>query len=309
MTISATMVKELRDKTGAGMMDCKAALSETDGNMEAAIDWLRAKGLSKAAKKAGRVAAEGLIGVATRGSQAVMVEVNSETDFVARNPDFQKLVAGIAEAALSTDGSVASVLAARLAGDGAVEDAIKAAVATIGENISLRRVATMTVKQGAVATYVHSAVAPGLGKIGVIVGLESTGDKAKLEQIGRQLAMHVAAASPLAVRVEELDPAVVQRERAIFAEQARESGKPEAIIEKMVDGRMRKFHEEVVLLTQAFVVDNEKTVEAALKEAEKAVGGGVRVSEFVAFRLGEGVEKSETDFAAEVAAAAGAGKA
>ncbi len=197
------------------------------------------------------------------------------------------------------------MLQAKTAAGASVEDAIKSAVATIGENMSLRRVAMLTVKEGAVATYVHSAVAPGLGKIGVIVGLESSGDKGKLEQIGRQLAMHVAAASPLAVRVEELDPAVVERERAIFAEQARESGKPEAIIEKMVDGRIRKFHEEVVLLSQAFVVDSEKTVEAALKEAEKTVGGGVQVTEFVAFRLGEGVEKAESDFAAEVAAAAG----
>jgi elongation factor Ts len=305
MSITATMVKDLREKTGAGMMDCKAALTETNGDVEAAIDWLRAKGLSKAAKKAGRVAAEGLIAVASAGKRAVMVELNSETDFVARNPDFQKLASGIAEAALATDGKVESILKAKLAGGAAVEDAIKSAIATIGENISLRRSAAISVTEGTVATYVHSAVAPGLGKIGVIVGLESGGDAAKLSQTGRQVAMHIAAASPLAVRPEEIDSAVVQRERSIFAEQARESGKPESIIEKMVEGRVRKFYEEVVLLSQAFVVDTEKTVEGALKAAEAEIGGPIKVTEFVAFRLGEGVEKAESDFAAEVAAAAG----
>ena len=308
MTISATMVKDLRDKTGAGMMDCKAALTETAGDVEAAIDWLRAKGLSKAAKKAGRVAAEGLVAVATAGKRAVMVEVNSETDFVARNPEFQALVAGIAQAALSTDGTVAAILATKMANGAVVEDAIKAAVATIGEHMSLRRAATISVGSGAVASYVHSAVAPGLGKIGVIVGLESSGSAEKLGQIGKQVAMHVAAANPLAVRAEEIDPQVVQRERAIFAEQARESGKPEAIIEKMVEGRVRKYYEEVVLLSQAFVVDTENTVETALKAAEAGVGGPIAVTGFVCFRLGEGVEKAESDFAAEVAAAAGTKK-
>ena len=306
--ISATMVKELRDKTGAGMMDCKAALTETSGDVEAAIDWLRAKGMSKAAKKAGRVAAEGLVAVASSGNRAVMVEVNSETDFVARNPEFQALVSGIAQAALSTDGTVSSILAAKMPGGVAVEDAIKSAVATIGEHMSLRRAATISVAKGAVASYVHSAVAPGLGKIGVIVGLESTGNPEKLAQIGKQVAMHVAAANPLAVRAADIDPEVVQRERAIFAEQARESGKPGAIIEKMVDGRVRKFYEEVVLLSQVFVVDTENTVEKALLAAEAGVGGPITVTEFVAFRLGEGVEKAETDFAAEVAMAAGVKK-
>ncbi len=306
--ISATMVKELRDKTGAGMMDCKTALTETSGYVEAAIDWLRAKGLSKAAKKAGRVAAEGLVAVASSGKRAVMVEVNSETDFVARNPEFQALVSGIAQAALSTDGTVPAILAAKTPAGVAVEDAIKSAVATIGEHMSLRRAATISVTNGAVASYVHSAVAPGLGKIGVIVGLESTGNPEKLAQIGRQVAMHVAAANPLAVRAEDIDPEVVNRERSIFAEQARESGKPEAIIEKMVEGRVRKFYEEVVLLSQAFVVDTENTVEKALKAAEAEVGGPITVTQFVAFRLGEGVEKAETDFAAEVAMAAGVKK-
>jgi elongation factor Ts len=306
MTISASMVKDLREKTGAGMMDCKAALAETGGDMEAAVDWLRTKGLAKAAKKAGRVAAEGLIGIAAAGNRAVMVEVNSETDFVARNADFQKLVAGVAQAALSTDGTLEAVGAAKMPGaDLSVDAAVKAAVATIGENMTLRRTALLSVGSGTVATYVHNAVAPGLGKIGVLVGLESTGDAAKLNALGRQVAMHVAAANPLALKADELDPAVVARERAIFAEQARASGKPENVIEKMIEGRIRKFYEEVVLLSQAFVVDPEKTVEKALKAAEADVGGPITATAFVVFRLGEGVEKETTDFAAEVAAAAG----
>ncbi|MCB1495679.1 MAG: elongation factor Ts [Bauldia sp.] len=304
MAISAAQVKELRDQTGAGMMDCKAALTETDGDIEAAIDWLRTKGLSKAAKKADRVAAEGLIGVATGDGKAVMVEVNSETDFVARNADFQALVNGIAEAALTTDGSIEAINAARMPSGGTtVEEAIKNAIATIGENMTLRRSAVVSVSPGVVASYVHNAVAPGLGKIGVLVGVQSGGDAEKLAAIGKQVAMHVAAANPLAVREEEVDPAVVARERAIFSEQARESGKPESIIEKMVEGRIRKFHEEVVLLSQAFVVDTEKTVGEAIKAAED--GSPIEVTEFVVFRLGEGVEKEESDFAAEVAAAAG----
>jgi len=234
-----------------------------------------------------------------------MVEVNSETDFVARNEAFQKLVSAIAEAALSTDGSLAAVQNAKMADGTTVDDAIKTAIGTIGENMTLRRTAMISAPSGTVASYVHSAVAPGLGKIGVIVGLQSSGDKAKLGGIGRHVAMHVAASSPLAVRTEELDPEVVARERAVYAEQARESGKPEAIIEKMVEGRMRKFHEEVVLLSQAFVIDTDKTVAQALKEAEADVGAPVEITAFVVFRLGEGVEKEESDFAAEVAAAAG----
>jgi elongation factor Ts len=299
------MVKELRDKTGAGMMDCKSALTETSGDVEAAVDWLRAKGLSRAAKKAGRVAAEGLIGVAAAGDRAVMVEVNSETDFVARNEEFQKLVSSIAEAALGTDGSMAAVQAAKMADGATVDEAIKTAIGTIGENMTLRRTAMISAPEGSVASYVHSSVAPGLGKIGVIVGLQSSGDNAKVSGLGRQVAMHVAASGPLAVSVEELDPEVVARERAVYAEQARDSGKPEAIIEKMVEGRMRKFHEEVVLLSQAFVIDTDKTVAQALKDAEADVGGPIEVTAFAVFRLGEGVEKQESDFAAEVAAAAG----
>lgn len=305
MSITASMVKELRDKTGAGMMDCKSALTETSGDMEAAVDWLRAKGLSRAAKKAGRVAAEGLIGVASEGTRAVMVEVNSETDFVARNEEFQKLVSAIAQAALGTDGSLKAVQAAKMPDGLTVEDAIKTAIGTIGENMTLRRAALIEAPSGTVASYVHSAVAPGLGKIGVIVGLQSSGDAEKAAGVGRQVAMHVAAANPLAVRIDELDPDVVARERAVYAEQARESGKPEAIIDKMVEGRMRKFHEEVVLLSQAFVIDTDKTVEQALTDAAAEVGGPVEVTAFAVFRLGEGVEKEESDFAAEVAAAAG----
>jgi elongation factor Ts len=299
------MVKELREKTGAGMMDCKSALTETSGDVEAAVDWLRAKGLSRAAKKAGRVAAEGLIGVATASGRAVMVEVNSETDFVSRNADFQKLVGEITQAALGTDGTLAAVQAAKISEGKTVDESVKAAIATIGENMTLRRSAMISVEGGAVASYVHNAVSPGLGKIGVIVGFKSNGNADKLSAVGRQVAMHIAAAGPLAVRVEELDADVIARERAVYGEQARESGKPEAIIEKMVEGRLRKFYEEVVLLSQAFVVDTEKTVAQALKAAETEVGAPIEVVEFVVFRLGEGIEKEESDFAAEVAAAAG----
>jgi elongation factor Ts len=303
MSISAGMVKELREKTGAGMMDFKSALTETGGDLEAAVDWLRTKGLAKAAKKAGRVAADGLIAVATAGPNAVIVEVNSETDFVARNADFQGLVRGIAETALASDGTVAGVLAARLPAGSSVDEAIKAAIATIGENITLRRVARVSVKQGVIGSYIHGAVAAGLGKIGVLVGLESAAPAAKLEPVAKQIAMHIAAANPLAVRIEELDPVVVARERAIFTEQARESGKPEAVIGKMVEGRLRKFYEEAVLLAQMFVVDSEKTVDQAVQAAAAAAGGPIRVSQFVCFRLGEGVDKPQSDFAAEVAAA------
>ncbi len=305
-TVTSAMVKELRDKTGAGMMDCKTALTEAAGDIEAAVDWLRAKGLAKAAKKAGRVAAEGLVAVATEGGRAVVVEVNSETDFVARNPQFQGLVSGVARAALGTDGSVGAISAAIFPGSGKTVDAeIKEAVATIGEHITLRRAATLSVSPGVVATYVHAAAAPGLGRIGVLVGLQSTGNADRLREIGRQVAMHIAAASPLATRVEELDQAVVARERAIFAEQARETGKPEPIIEKMVEGRVRKFYEEAVLLAQTFVVNPELTVEKALKAAENDAGAPITLTKFIVMRLGEGVEKVETDFAAEVAAAGG----
>ena len=306
MAITAQMVKELREKTGVGMMDCKAALQENDGDIEAAIDWLRTKGLAKAAKKAGRVAAEGLIGIADGDGKAAIVELNAETDFVARNDQFQALVAAVAAAALGTDGTLAAVTAAELPGtDKTVETAITDAVATIGENMTLRRSDVLSVEAGVVASYVHSAAAPGLGKIGVIVGLESAGDKAKLSALGRQIAMHIAAASPLAVDVGDLNAETVDRERAVFAEQARESGKPENIIEKMVEGRLRKFYEESVLLKQTFVIDGENTVEAVLKSAEADIGAPLRIAGFIAYRLGEGIERDESDFAAEVATAVG----
>ena len=298
MAITAQMVKELREKTGAGMMDCKTALTETNGDMEAAVDWLRTKGLAKAAKKAGRVAAEGLIAVAEGGKRAAMVELNSETDFVSRNEQFQALVRSVARAALNTDGKLENVLKARLPDGKTVEDAITDAVATIGENMTLRRSAVLSVDEGAVGTYIHGAIAPGLGKIGVLVALKSSGQAERLGALGRQIAMHVAAASPLAVDVDRLDPRVVARERAVFAEQARESGKPEAIVEKMVEGRVRKFYEEAVLPKQAFVMDPERTVETVLRDAAEEVGGPVTVNDFVAFRLGEGIQRNETDEAA-----------
>ena len=307
-TITAALVKELRDKTGAGMMDCKTALTETDGDMEAAVDWLRTKGLSKAAKKAGRVAAEGLIGISVEGDAGALVEVNSETDFVARNEQFQEMVANIAGLALQADGDAAKLAALQFPGsDKPVDEYITEMVGTIGENMSLRRAAKLSVAKGAVGSYVHNATAPGLGKIGVIVALESDGDTEKLQALGKQIAMHIAATSPLAVSSGSLDPAVVERERAVLMEQARESGKPEEIIEKMVDGRIRKFYEEVVLLSQTFVIDGENTVEKVLKAAEADVGAPVTVTQFVRYELGEGIEKQEDDFAAEVAAAASGG--
>lgn len=292
MAVTAQMVKELREQTGVGMMDCKLALQETGGDMEAAVDWLRSKGFAKAAKKAGRVASEGLVGVAEGDGKAALVEVNSETDFVARNDQFQALVSEIAQAALSTDGSLDAVRKAKLPGSGKdVETAITDAIATIGENMALRRSAVVSVSEGVVASYIHSAAAPGLGRIGVLVGLQSPGDKQKLYALGRQVAMHVAAASPLAVDVGGLDANVVARERNVFAEQARESGKPENIIDKMVEGRLRKFYEESVLLKQTFVIDGDRSVEEALKAAEAEVGGPIKVTEFAAFRLGEGVDR------------------
>lgn len=304
MSISAAQVKQLRDMTGAGMMDCKAALAETNGDIEAAVDWLRKKGIAKADKKAGRTAAEGLVGVASDGTSAVVVEVNSETDFVARNDAFQDLVRDVAKAALGTDGARDAVGAAKAGSGKSVDDTIKDAVATIGENMNLRRSAKLSVPAGAVATYVHNAVADGLGKIGVLVAIETTGDAEAARAFARQVTMHVAAASPLALTPEEVDASAVAREKDIFAAQARESGKPENIIEKMVEGRMRKFFEEVVLLKQAFVLNPDLTVEAALKAAEKEIGAPAKITGFVRFALGEGVEKEETDFAAEVAAAA-----
>lgn len=302
MTITASQVKELREKSGAGMMDCKTALTENNGDMEAAIDWLRAKGISKAEKKSGRVAAEGLIGMAQEDARAVLVEVNSETDFVAKNEQFQDLVRRIARTALATDGSVEAVSAATLeGGDKPVAEALTDAIATIGENMTLRRAAKLEVGTGVVASYMHNMAGEGLGKIGVLVALESEGDSAALKAIGKQVAMHVAATNPIAATREEVPAEVAEREKAIFMEQARESGKPDNIIEKMVEGRMRKFFEESVLLSQIFVIDGENSVEQALKNAEKDAGAPITLKGFARMALGEGIDKGEDDFAAEVA--------
>lgn len=305
MTISATQVKELRELTGAGMMDCKAALAATNGDMDAAVDWLRKKGISKADKKAGRTAAEGLIGIDSGLREAAVVEVNSETDFVARNDAFQEIVRNVAKVALAHDGDTAKTAAAKYPhSDKSVAETIKDAVGTIGENMSFRRAAKLSVPAGIVATYIHNAAAEGLGKMGVLVALETSGNADAARAFGRQVAMHVAAANPLALTAEEIDPAVIAREKDIFSDQARQSGKPEAIIEKMVEGRLRKFYEEVVLLKQAFVLNPDLTVEKALKEAEKEIGAAAKITGFVRFALGEGIEKETTDFAAEVAAVA-----
>jgi len=305
MSISAALVKQLREMTGAGMMDCKAALAETGGDLEAAVDWLRKKGISKADKKAGRTAAEGLIGLAADATSAVAVEVNSETDFVARNDAFQELVRNIAQVALGTDGNVEAVSAASYPGSGkSVADAVRDAIATIGENMALRRSAKLSVSKGAVATYVHNSVSEGLGKIGVLVAIETEGNAEAARNFGRQVAMHVAATNPLALSEAEVDPAAVAREKEIFSDQARQSGKPENIIEKMVEGRLRKFYEEVVLVKQAFVINPDLTIEKALKEAEKEIGAPAKITGFIRFALGEGVERESSDFAAEVAAAA-----
>jgi elongation factor Ts len=301
--VTASMVKALRDQTGAGMMDCKAALSESAGEMEAAIDWLRKKGLAKAAKKAGRVAAEGLVAVAVSGTQGAVVEVNSETDFVARNEDFQGLVREVATLSLAAGGDPAKTAAAGLGGQ-TVADAVTALVAKIGENLSFRRSAGVQVEAGTVSSYIHNQIAPGLGKIGVLVGLQSTGDKAKLEALGKQIAMHVAAANPLARTEAELDPSVVARERDVLAAKQREAGKKEEMIPKIVEGGIRKFYEEVVLLHQAFVIDGKTKIADVLKAAEKDVGAPITLKGYVRFALGEGIEKEASDFAAEVAKAA-----
>jgi len=304
--ITASMVKELREKTGAGMMDCKQALTENDGDMEKAIDWLRAKGLSKAAKKSSRVAAEGLVGAATDGARGAVVEVNSETDFVARNETFQEMVKNIAAVALEAKGDLEALKAATYPGsDKTVEEFVKEMVGSIGENMTVRRTGYLEVDEGVVASYVHNQAAPGLGKIGVLVALKSAGDKDKLMELGRKLAMHVAAAAPLALTADELPAEVVERERAILIEQAKESGKPDNIIEKMVEGRMKKFFKDSVLMSQIFVMDNETPIEKVVKNAESEVGAPIELTGFVRMQLGEGVEKKEEDFAAEVAKTAG----
>ncbi|MEL6365637.1 MAG: translation elongation factor Ts [Pseudomonadota bacterium] len=306
--ITAKMVKELRDKTGAGMMDAKKALTETDGNVDAAIDWLRTKGLAKAAKKADRAAAEGLVAVAVTpkgaGETGVVVEVNSETDFVARNETFQKMVHEIAGLAATVDGDLEALKAAEFPGAGkSVAEHVAEMVGTIGENMTLRRAGGVAVEEGVVAAYVHNVVTDGAGKIAVLVGLKSAGNKDVLRDAARKIAMHAAAARPLAARIDELDPAVVQREKDVLSEQARESGKPENIIEKMVEGRLRKFYEESVLLEQIFVMDNETPIKGVIENAGKEAGAPAELAGFLRLELGEGVEKEESDFAAEVAAA------
>ncbi|UYN93020.1 MAG: elongation factor Ts [Enhydrobacter sp.] len=301
--ITATLVKELREKTGAGMMDCKKALGETQGDLEKAVDWLRTKGLSAAAKKAGRVAAEGLVGVVASGNRGAVVEVNAETDFVGRNETFQKFVAATARIALENGGDMTRIAAAPYPGTGRdVQAELTNLIATIGENMSLRRAASLSVSDGVVAAYVHNSVATDLGKIGVLVALESSGDKTKLAGLAKQLAMHVAATNPQSLTVADLDKALIERERSVLAEKAGQSGKAADIVAKMVEGGLRKFHQEVVLLEQAFVIDGKTKVSKVVEDAAKQVGGTVRLAGFLRFALGEGIEKKSEDFAAEVAA-------
>jgi elongation factor Ts len=301
--VSAALVKELRDKTGAGMMDCKRALGDTGGDIEAAVDWLRTKGLAAAAKKSGRIAAEGLVGVATRGVAGAVVEVNSETDFVARNELFQAFVRTVSGLAVGATGDVEALKEAPYPGTGrTVVGELTELVARIGENLVLRRSHRLAVTQGVVASYVHNSLAPGLGKIGVLVALDSSAGEDALVALGRQLAMHVAAANPLYLDTAAVPAAALERERAVLREQAKETAKTEAIVERMVEGRLRKFYEEAVLLEQVFVIDGESRVGKVVEAAAKSAGAPIRVAGFVRFALGEGVEKPATDFAAEVGA-------
>lgn len=301
--VSAALVKELREKTGAGMMDCKRALAETGGDLEGAVDWLRKKGLSTAAKKAGRLAAEGLVGVATREVAGAVVEVNSETDFVARNDRFQGFVRTVGGLAVAGEGSLEALAASAYPGTGrTVAEELTHLIATIGENLVLRRAQRLAVRAGLVASYVHNTLGPGLGRIGVIVALESEAPSEKLADLGKQLAMHVAAANPLYLDIASVPGPALDRERSVLREQAQASGRPEAIIERMVEGRLRKFYEEVVLLEQVFVVDQEKRITQVVEAAAEAAGAPIRVAGFVRFALGEGIERPRSDFAAEVAA-------
>lgn len=298
---SASAVKDLREKTGAGMMDCKKALVATEGNFEAAIDWLRTKGLLNAAKKADRVAAEGLTAVKVEGKVSAIIEVNSETDFVARNEKFQELVGNIASLALNCS-NVEELKSAKFGSGKTVSEEIIENVATIGEHISLRRSELIKVGDGVIGSYVHNAVTPGLGKISVLVALESTGDKEKLAQLAKQIAMHIAAAKPASLNVEALDQALITREKNIFMEQAKASGKPDNIIEKMVEGRIRKFYEEVVLLEQIYIIDGKTKISEMVANVSKEIGAPVSLTDFVRFELGEGIELEEKNFADEVAA-------
>jgi elongation factor Ts len=307
--ITAASVKELRERTGAGMMDCKKALSENQGDMEASIDWLRTKGLAAAAKKAGRTAAEGLVGVAVEGTRGAVVEVNSETDFVAKNEQFQAFVGDVAKLALNSGSDVEALKSASYPSGGTVEEKLTENIATIGENQSLRRTAVLEVSEGAVVSYVHNQVTPGMGKIGVLVALEGSAPAETLQQLGKQLAMHIAAANPLALNADDLDAELIERERGIASEKAKESGKPANIVEKMVEGAIAKFKKESALLSQLFVMDNKTPVADVVSNAAKECGAPVHLKAFKRFQLGEGIEKKESDFAAEVAAAAGSNKA
>ena len=300
--ITASLVKELREKTGAGMMDCKKALTETEGALEDAVDWLRKNGLAAAAKKAGRIAAEGLVAVVASGGRGTIVEVNAETDFVARNEEFQNFVEQVSAAALKSGGGIDALATATVNSGGTVGDGLTELVAKIGENMTLRRVEHLAVENGIVASYIHSAARPGLGRIGVIVALESTGDAGKLDAFGRKLAMHVAAASPQWTSPDEIDADALAREREILADQARDSGKPEEIVQKMVEGRLRKYYEEVALSEQTYVIDGETKVSKAVEAAAEEIGAEIKIAGFVRFALGEGIDKKEEDFAAEVAA-------
>ncbi|NQU56105.1 MAG: elongation factor Ts [Rhodospirillales bacterium] len=302
--ITASLVKELREISGAGMMDCKKALSETGGDLEQSVDWLRTKGLAAAAKKSGRVASEGLVAIAADGTTGAIVEVNSETDFVARNDDFQAFVSNVTGLAAAA-GDLDTLKAAPYPGGGTVEEQLTHMIATVGENMGLRRMSVLSVDNGVVSSYVHNAISAGLGKIGVLVALQSDGDADKLSGLGKQLAMHVAAAAPLSVSQDDLDQETVERERQVLSDQARESGKPEEIIEKMVEGRIRKFFEDVCLLDQVYVVDGESRVSKVLEDAGKELGSPVTITGFVRFALGEGIEKEQEDYAGEVASLAG----
>jgi elongation factor Ts len=302
MSVTAALVKELREKSGAGMMDCKKALAETNGDMDAAVDWLRTKGLAAAAKKSGRVAAEGLVAIAVDGTKGSVVELNAETDFVARNSEFQAFASTLARLALGVD-DIDALKAADFPGTGRnVADELTQKIATIGENMSLRRMETLSVGSGSVVSYIHSATADGLGRIGVLVALESTADKASLDGLGKQIAMHIAATSPASLSISDLDPEAVARERDVLIEQAKASGKPQEIAEKMVEGRMKKYYQDVVLLEQTSVIDGETRIADVVSKAGKDAGADIALTGFVRFNLGEGIERETTDFAAEVAA-------
>lgn len=304
--ISASQVKELREMTSAGMMDCKKALTECNGDIDAAVDWLRTKGLAKAAKKSDRVAAEGLVCVAVSGTKGVVIELNSETDFVAKNTQFQELVSSVAHVALGTEASAEAVAAAKGTNNETIAENITSAIASIGENMNLRRVAALEVSQGVVCAYVHNKSADNMGKIGVLVALESAGDKARLEAVARHIAMHIAATSPASLSSDELDQDVIVRERNIYTEQALATGKPEKIVQGMVEGRLKKFFKEVCLLEQSFVMDPDKSIAEVVSDLGKELGAETVLKGFVMFKLGEGIEKEQTDFAAEVAKVASA---